>query len=177
MADLRTKNLKLAKRLLLSGCLMFGFGFALVPLYDIFCEVTGLNGKLINIGEPKVEIGVDKTRTIKVQLLAVNNVAMPWGFAANTAEISVYPGEQKMTAYTIQNRTNNFMVGQAVPSISPSEAAPYLHKINCFCFNEQPLNSKETKQMPLLFTVSPDLPAHIHTISLSYTLFDITPKS
>ena len=163
-------------RLTLLTVLMFGFGFLLVPLYDVFCQITGLNGKVLNTG-PVTEVGVDTERRIRVQFIAVNNEAMPWQFAPVERELTVYPGEMKHTAYRVTNPSVRFMVGQAVPSVAPSEAAEYLHKVNCFCFENQPLQAGETKDMPLLFTVDAALPEHISTITLSYTLFDITPQA
>jgi len=173
MEPLKAKNRRLVGRLALSAILMFGFGFALVPLYDVFCEVTGLNGKVTRSGP--VTLQTDASRTVKVQLIATNNESMPWNFKAATPEVEVRPGEDHLTAYHAHNPTGRWMLGQAVPSVSPSEAAQYLHKVNCFCFDQQPLQAQESREMPLLFVVDPELPAHISTITLSYTLFDITP--
>lgn len=173
MESLKVKNRNLVARLILGAVLMFGFGFALVPLYDVFCEVTGLNGKVNRSGP--VQLQTDQARTVKVQFIATNNESMPWEFRAAAAELVVHPGEDKLTAYHAHNPTGRWMLGQAIPSVSPSEAAQYLHKVNCFCFDQQPLQAQESREMPLMFVVDPDLPAHINTITLSYTLFDITP--
>ena len=161
------------------GCvLMFGFGFALVPLYDVFCRVTGLNGKVELVPAHPEKLGqIDKTRQVKLQLVAVNNETMPWRFKPENSIVELSPGEMYQTAYIARNLTSGFMIAQAVPSVSPSEAAPYLNKINCFCFERQPLLAQEEKAMPLVLSVDPELPKHIHTITLSYTLFDITPES
>jgi len=173
MEPLRAKNRRLVGRLAGTALLMFGFGFALVPLYDVFCEITGLNGKVTNTGP--VSLGPDTTRTVRVQLIATNNEAMPWEFRAQSPVLEVHPGEDRLTAYHAHNPTGRWMLGQAVPSVSPAEAAQYLHKVNCFCFDQQPLQAQESREMPLMFVVDPALPAHITTITLSYTLFDITP--
>lgn len=169
------KNSKTLKTLLVSSVLMFGFGFALVPLYDVFCEITGLNGKVTRQGNEGVPLAVNDHREIRVQFLAINNEAMPWDFKPKQTVIKVNPGETKHTAYIAYNPTSRKMVGQAVPSVSPAEAAQYLHKVNCFCFDSQPLESDEVREMPLLFVIDPELPAHLKTLTLSYTLFDITP--
>lgn len=162
---------------LILGCvLMFGFGFALVPLYDVFCQITGLNGK-VQLVEATPSGFVDDSRLVKLQLVAVNNETMPWQFKPQTEVVKLAPGEMYQTAYMARNLTSAFMVAQAVPSVSPSEAAPYLQKVNCFCFDRQPLKAQEEKAMPLVISVAPELPQHIHTITLSYTLFDITPES
>ena len=167
------KNRSTVRTLIFSCVLMFGFGFALVPLYDVFCRITGLNGKVLNTG-PDIPAGSDKSRTIRVQMIAVNNESMPWEFRALSPMVTVYPGESKQAAYLAHNPTSQKMVAQAIPSVSPSEAAQYLHKVNCFCFDQQPLDSLETREMPLLFVIDPELPTYIRTITLSYTLFDIT---
>lgn len=167
------KNRSIVRTLLFSCVLMFGFGFALVPLYDVFCRITGLNGKVTSTG-PVAPAGSDKSRIVRVQMIAVNNESMPWAFRALSPVVKVYPGESKHAAYLAHNPTTQRMVAQAIPSVSPSEAAQYLHKVNCFCFDRQPLNSLETKEMPLVFVIDPKLPDHISTVTLSYTLFDIT---
>lgn len=172
----RRKTLRLVRNLAFGSVLMFGFGFLLVPLYDVFCRVTGLNGKVLNTGPLNEEVRENRQRQIKVQLLATNNEGMPWQFAPAEHQLTVFPGEMKQTHYTAFNPTADWMVAQAVPSVAPSEAAAYLHKVNCFCFDQQPLNSHERREMPLLFVVAAELPAHISTITLSYTLFDITPE-
>lgn len=176
MQPFKQRNAAVVRRLLLGAVLMFGFGFALVPLYDVFCRITGLNGKITNIGQPDEKMVVDIKRQVTLQMIAINNESMPWTFKPQQREITVNPGQQKQAAYIVKNNTEQYMVAQAVPSVSPAEAAEYLHKINCFCFDRQPLESLEKKEMPLVFVISPDLPKHINTITLSYTLFDITNK-
>ncbi|MGH1460883.1 MAG: cytochrome c oxidase assembly protein [Neptuniibacter sp.] len=172
----KPKHTRTVFTLLLSSVLMFGFGFALVPLYDVFCRVTGLNGKVELVSVHPDELGaVDRGRQIKLQLVATNNETMPWLFKPQNSIVKLAPGEMYRTSYIARNQTTDFMIAQAVPSVSPSEAAPYLQKINCFCFERQPLKAQEEKAMPLVLSVAPELPDHIHTITLSYTLFDITP--
>ncbi|SER11358.1 cytochrome c oxidase assembly protein subunit 11 [Amphritea atlantica] len=177
MNQLQQRNRSLLIKLLAGTVLMFGFGFLLVPLYDVFCDVTGLNGKLQNTGALTQEYKVDSKRQIRVQFLAVNNESMPWRLRPEQAEISVHPGQMTQTAFLAFNPTERNMVAQAIPSVAPSEAAPYLHKVNCFCFEQQPLAAGEKRAMPLVFMVDDQLPGYISTITLSYTLFDITPES
>lgn len=167
-------NRRLITRLLLVTVLMFGFGFALVPLYDVFCRVTGLNGKITNTG-PVEQTAIDEQRQIKVRLIGVNNEGMPWQFSPMDSLVEVNPGEMRKTAFQATNPTGRSMVAQAIPSVAPGEAAQYLHKVNCFCFNSQTLAAGESVDMPLLFVIDRDLPEHIHSITLSYTLFDISP--
>ena len=166
-----TKRLSL--RLATAAIAVFGFGFALVPLYDVFCDITGLNGKNFNQGPIQIST-VDESRTVKVQFITVNPGNMPWNFEPTERSIRVSPGEDRQTVFYAKNPTTNWMVAQAVPSVTPSEAAPYLHKVNCFCFERQPLEAGADTEMPLLFIVDPKLPEHISTITLSYALYDLT---
>ena len=158
---------------------MFVFAvFIMPPLYDLFCDVTGLNGKTgdaISV-EQVNQIGVDKTRKIKVQFLANNNENMPWDFKPQVQTITVHPGEPTVINYLAKNTTGSDMVAQAVPSLVPFKAANYFHKTECFCFNQQPLAAGEDAELGLSFIVDVDLPKHIRTITLSYTLFDITQQ-
>lgn len=166
---------RLVRKLVLGAVLMFGFGFALVPLYDVFCEVTGLNGKITNTG-PVAVAGPDTSRQIKVRLIAVHNEGMPWEFGPLDGVIRAHPGEMKQTAFMAANPTARRMVAQAIPSVAPAEAAQYLHKVNCFCFEQQALMAGESVEMPLLFVIDKKLPEHIRSLTLSYTLFDISPE-
>lgn len=158
-----------------SALLMFGFGFALVPLYDVFCRITGLNGK-VDLVQAEPSAFIDSERKVELQLVAINNETIPWRFKPENPIVALSPGEMHQTAYRAENMTAQYMIAQAVPSVSPSEAAPFVQKINCFCFERQPLNAGEERAMPLVISIDPKLPKHIHTITLSYTLFDITPK-
>ena len=169
----QVKTKRLVVRLATAAVLMFGFGFAQVPLYEVFCDITGLNGKNFNEG-PAAISSIDRSRTVKVQFVTVNPADMPWEFRPNERTMRVFPGEDKVTAFYAKNPTPEWMVAQAVPSVTPSEAAPYLHKVNCFCFDRQPLEAGADTEMPLVFVVDPELPKHISTITLSYALYDLT---
>lgn len=166
-------NTRIAVRLGAAAVLMFGFGFALVPLYEVFCDITGLNGKNFGRGEVAA-METDRSRTVKVQFVSINPEEMPWDFKPVERTMRVFPGETKQTAYRATNSTSQWMVAQAVPSVTPAEAAAYLTKINCFCFERQPLEAGESQDLPMVFVVSPDLPAHISTITVSYALYNIT---
>jgi len=169
-------NRRLARRLLLAALLMFGFGFLLSPLYDVFCRVTGLNGKVTNTGALQRTVTVDAARRVRVQFIAVNNEGMPWRFEPEQPQLTLHPGEPQLTHFIAANPTHYTMVARAVPSVAPAEAARYLHKINCFCFEAQTLYGSESQRMPLVLMIDPELPAHIDTVTLSYTLFDITTE-
>ena len=154
---------------------MCGFAFALVPLYDLFCEVTGLNGKT---GGPYVfdeaSTEPDRSRLVKVNFLTNTNEGMPWKFWSGKGAVRVHPGEAKTVSFFVKNTTNKTMVAQAIPSLVPFSATDFFHKTECFCFEQQPLDGESEAQMPLQFIVDQDLPADIKTITLSYTLFDVT---
>jgi cytochrome c oxidase assembly protein subunit 11 len=150
---------------------MFGFAFALVPLYDVFCELTGLNGKTgeqVVVVEEPVRV-VD--REVKVEFLAHVGRGMPWEFRPEDAHITVQPGEMVTTNYYARNRADQGITGQAVPSVTPGLAAVHLHKVECFCFRQQQLAAGADMLMPLTFYVDAELPEDIETLSLSYTLF------
>jgi cytochrome c oxidase assembly protein subunit 11 len=155
---------------------MFVFAvWVMPPIYDVFCEITGLNGKTGGRYEA-VSTQVDTSRTITVQFVATNNEGMPWEFSPEVQTVKVHPGEQTRINYLAHNLTTNDMIGQAIPSLVPFKAANYFHKTECFCFEQQPLKAGESAELPMFFIVDLDLPEHIHTITLSYTLFDVTER-
>ncbi len=156
---------------------MFGFAYALVPLYQVFCEVTGLNGK--TSGRPADPVTISDTlvvasdREVTIQFLAIVGNGMPWEFRPEKHQLRVRLGEINTIDYYARNRANQAVTGQAVPSVAPGAAAKYLHKIECFCFSQQHLEAGEDRYMPLRFYIGVDLPEEIHTLSLSYTLFKV----
>ena len=154
---------------------MFAFVFVvMVPLYNVLCDALGINGKTSSEAYISVSAEVDETRSIKVQFIATNNDGMPWAFSPHVTEMLVHPGAANNTVFFAANPTTNAMVAQAIPSVSPSRAAEYFHKTECFCFEQQPLDGNGEAEMPLQFIVDQELPADIKTITLSYTLFDVT---
>lgn len=171
-------NRKLTFKLLLAVVLMFGFGFALVPLYDVMCKQLGINGKTNEVAaiQPK-GMQIDESRTIRVEFMAHISHNMPWTFTPKVTHIDVHPGQVIQTAYLTNNLSGSDLVGQAVPSVSPGQGATYFNKIECFCFSQQPLMAKAHAEMPLIFYIEPDIPDTIHTLTLSYTLYNITDKA
>ena len=154
---------------------MFAFVFVvMVPLYNVLCDALGINGKTSSEAYTSVVVQVDESRSVKVQFVATNNDGMPWVFSPDVTEMVVHPGAANDTVFFAANPTANSMIAQAVPSVSPSRAAEYFHKTECFCFEQQPLDGNSEAEMPLQFIVDQDLPADIKTITLSYTLFDVT---
>jgi cytochrome c oxidase assembly protein subunit 11 len=149
---------------------MFAFGFALVPLYDAFCTLTGYGGKTANAAETVV-VQPDMSRTVRVEFLASVARGAPWDFAPDVSHMDVHPGEIYETQYRATNLTATQLVAQAIPSIAPGAAAKYFRKTECFCFTTQAFAPRETRELKLAFMVAPELPAHVDTLSLAYTYF------
>jgi cytochrome c oxidase assembly protein subunit 11 len=155
---------------------MFGFGFALVPLYDLICDVTGLNGKTGDQYTVTSEQIIDEKRIVKVQFLANNNAGMSWEFRPVVRTMEVTPGELNLTNFYAHNPSSTAITAQAIPSVTPFRAARYLHKTECFCFEQQELQAGESLDMPLRFIVDASLPENVTTLTLSYTIFDISDQ-
>lgn len=168
----KAANRQVVKRLGLAAGLMFGFGFALVPLYDVFCDITGLNGKTGRIEkEQALSSKVDTGRLVTVEFMSTVHTDLPWEFKPLVRRIKVHPGEVTEVNYYARNLTDAQVAGQAVPSVAPGQAAKYFSKTECFCFTRQTLEAGEYKEMPLRFVVDPALPEEVRTVSLSYTFF------
>ncbi|MFT7243203.1 MAG: cytochrome c oxidase assembly protein subunit 11 [Candidatus Azotimanducaceae bacterium] len=155
---------------------MFGFGFALVPLYDLICDVTGLNGKTGDQYTVTSEQVIDENRIVKVQFLANNNAGMPWEFRPVVRTMEVTPGELNLTSFYVHNPSSTAITAQAIPSVTPFRAARYMHKTECFCFEQQELQAGESLDMPLRFIIDASLPENVTTLTLSYTIFDISDQ-
>jgi cytochrome c oxidase assembly protein subunit 11 len=164
-------NTKVIVKLLVTVVAMFGFGFALVPLYDVFCNVTGLNGKTGDQVSSFSSVATDTSREIKVEFLTSLNESMPWEFKAQKSSVTVHPGQPTKVDFLVRNKTNKDMIGQAIPSVAPGIAAKYFQKTECFCFTEQKLKAGEEKVMPVVFIVDPSISEDVHEITLSYTFF------
>ena len=170
--DRKQANQRVVKRLGIAAVLMFGFGFAMVPLYDVFCDITGINGKTGRIEqEEALSQRVDEDRLVTVEFLATVHSELPWEFRPMVRKIKVHPGEITEVNYYARNKTDNLVAGQAVPSLAPGLAAKYFNKTECFCFTRQSLGPGEGKKMPLRFVVDPELPDNVRTVSLSYTFY------
>ena len=169
------ENQQLVVRLLVFTAAMFGFGFfALPPLYDAFCEITGFGGRT-NTESQVAREAPDRTREIRVEFMTTVNNYAPWEFAADVDSMTVYPGKMYYATFTAKNLTDRQLVGQAIPSVSPVSASNHFQKIECFCFNSQEFAASEERALPLQFIVDPELPDYIDTITLSYTFFDTAP--
>ena len=183
--SLRIDNQRMLLKLAVVAGLMFGFGYALVPMYKAICELTGIN--ILALGEKELpgsgtarlakpeNTQVDTTRLITVEFDA--NARGPWHFKPMQASVQVHPGELTTVMYEFQNVQNRVMSAQAIPSYAPREAAAYFNKVECFCFNQYTLAPGEKKQWPVAFVVDPKLAKSVNTITLSYTFFEVGSKT
>lgn len=167
---------RLIGRLVLAVCASAAFGFALVPLYDTLCRVAGLNGKTFSRGGLVADGGapldrVDRTRLVTVEFTGTVMPGLPWEMRPLKNSVELHPGEMQQIAFLVRNTADHAVVGQAVPSVTPGQAAQYFHKIECFCFNQQTLGPGEAREMPLMFIVKPELDGDVRTITLSYAFF------
>jgi cytochrome c oxidase assembly protein subunit 11 len=165
-------------KLFVVAAMMFGFGFALVPMYRAICSITGINNlvqKDISAKEVK-NTQVDMSRTVSIEFDA--NARGPLKFKPEQNSLDLHPGEVMTVMYQVTNEQGRTVKAQAIPSYAPKQATEYFRKIECFCFTQQTLAPNETKRMPVVFVVDPKLPKDVKTITLSYTFFELdAPKS
>ncbi len=186
-ARLLGDNRRLLGKLLVIAALMFGFGYALVPMYRAICEALGIN--VLSLSEQRIANGtwsgrkaggadgntqVDTTRTVTVEFDA--NSRGPWDFKPALRSLQVHPGEMATVMYEFKNIQNRTMAAQAIPSYAPRQASPHFNKLECFCFNEYTLAAGEARQWPVVFVIDPKLPRDVTTITLSYTFFEVGGK-
>lgn len=177
VGKVKASNRRVLMLLAMVAVLMFGFAFALVPLYRIICNVAGVNSVATNTTRVEaadvVAMVVDTSRLITVEFDATVNGNLPWEFKPNIKKVQVHPGERKQVSYYFKNLSNQAVTTQSVPGVTPWQASKHFQKIECFCFNTQTLAAGEAVDMGLLFVIDPALPAEIKTLTLSYTIMDI----
>ncbi len=162
------------KKLGLFAIAMFGFGYVLVPIYDVLCDITGLNGKTGEISQSEAETKrVDVDRLVTVEFDTNVNPALPWKFKAAEYKMKVHPGEIAEAVFIVENESDRSVIGQAVPSVAPAQASLYFNKTECFCFTKQILEPGERKEIIVRFVVDTELPKKISTMTLSYTFFRV----
>ena len=178
---LRGDNVRMLGKLLVVTMLMFGFGYALVPLYKAVCTALGINvltlsDKVVSgrNSAPGANSQVDKSRTITVEFDA--NSRGIWKFKPAVNSVQVHPGELTTVMYEFTNTQNRTMAAQAIPSYAPMQAMAHFNKLQCFCFNEYTMRPGETRQWPVVFVIEPKLPKYVTTITLSYTFFEVGGK-
>jgi cytochrome c oxidase assembly protein subunit 11 len=174
----RSFNRSMLVKLFVVAAMMFGFGFALVPMYKAICQITGINNLVQkDVGEREAKnTQVDMSRSISVEFDA--NARGPLEFRPEKSNLDIHPGEVMTVMYQVTNDQARTVKAQAIPSYAPKQATEYFKKIECFCFTQQTLLPGETKRMPVVFVVDTKLPKDIKTITLSYTFFELdAPKS
>jgi cytochrome c oxidase assembly protein subunit 11 len=179
---LRRDNLRMVAKLLVVAGLMFGFAYALVPVYRAICAALGIN--VLALSDQKTGVTansaqvrntqVDTSRTILVEFDA--NARGVWDFKPAQRSLEVHPGEVATVMYEFRNPQARAIVAQAIPSYAPNQASPHFSKLECFCFNEYALQPGESKQWPVVFVIDPKLPKDVKTITLSYTFFEVGGK-
>lgn len=167
-------NRRVVKKTLIIVVAMFMFGFVALPaLYELICDSFGLNGQTEQVTEAEAaKINIDKSRVVRVTFNSIINSKLPWAFEPEIKHLELHPGELKRVNYVAKNLSGSDIVGQAIYSVSPIEAARYFKKTECFCFTQQLLKSGESKKMAVLFMLEPDLPENIKEVTLSYTFFN-----
>jgi len=165
-------NRKMLVKLAVIAAGMFGFGFALVPIYKAICDVTGINS-LLKADRAPVNTQVDANRTVTFEFDANTQQGLAWRFVPLQRSVSVHPGQMVVVEFEVANRSTVPVVGQAIPSYGPQAAAQYVKKLECFCFSQQLLQPGEVRRMPVQFVLDGDLPPELNTITLSYTFFEV----
>ena len=177
-SHLRSANRRLSLRLMVVVVAMFGFGYTILPLlYDAVCELTGLGGKPAVAAESQLSGREDTERLVTVQFLGTVNSSLPWEVRPTVTEMRVNPGRVYEATYFARNLSRNGTTGTATPNITPSKAAIYFTKTECFCFSVQQFDGGEGREMPLRFVVGAGLPPDVRTITLSYTFFNAEARS
>ena len=176
-----TENRHMGRKLLVVVVMMFGFGYALVPMYRAICDALGINVLSVSelqvpgIAPAPVNGQVDASRSITIEFDA--NARGPWDFKPAQHAMTVHPGEVATVMYEFRNRQNRTMSAQAIPSYAPSQAMAHFNKLECFCFSEHTLQPGESRTWPVVFVVDSKLPRDIRTITLSYTFFEVGGKT
>jgi cytochrome c oxidase assembly protein subunit 11 len=183
LTGLQRDNRRMVGKLAVITLAMFGFGYALVPMYRTICEALGINvlsvservtSGLASAGERKANTQIDTSRTITVEFDA--NARGPWDFKPAVNSVQVHPGELATVMYEFHNKQNRTMAAQAIPSYAPRNSMAHFNKLECFCFNEYTLKPGESRQWPVVFYIDPKLPKDVTTITLSYTFFEVPGK-
>ena len=166
-------HLKVAGKMLAVAIGMFGFGYLMVPMYNIICDITGLNGKTgrVSIESVASAPAASEDRTVIVEFVSSINQGGSWVFEPEVKSMVVQPGKLYTTSYYAENLSDDFVVAQATPSVTPFAAAKYFNKTECFCFTRQPFEGKSSKDMPVTFIIDEDLPLNVDRVTLSYTFF------
>jgi len=171
------RNIHSAVKYGIIACLMFGFGYALVPLYDVFCEVTGFGGRTDTITQQEVQAGhgveVDQNRLVRVQFSGHAATPLPWDFKAETFQAELKMGELYEFYYIVKNNGLSEITAQSTFNVTPAQAGGYIKKLECFCFTQQTLKAGEERRMLVRLMVDPSIPTKINELSLGYSFFQV----
>ena len=170
LASAAPDHRQVVKKTLIMCAAAFGFCFAMIPLYSIYCEITGANGKTGRMN-PASTAAVDRTRSVQIEFLTAVNSGLSWHFKPELSKLDVHPGELATAYFVATNDTDEAIVGNAVPSVAPNEASIYFNKTECFCFTEQMLKPGESRRMPVRFIVDSAMPKDITVLTLAYTFY------
>ncbi len=168
---MRSENRHLRVKLVLAACVMFGFGFAMIPFYRTICNVAGLNN-LLHADKKLSNTQVDVSRNVMVQFDA-NTQKLAWRFKPLQTNVNIHPGQMVRVDYEVENMLDRPVTGQAIPSYTPLAAEAHVNKLECFCFRQQTLAAHEKRVMPVVFTVDAELPKDVNVFTLSYTFFEV----
>lgn len=171
----RRSNRTIAVALTATVFVMFGFGYALVPLYDLFCEITGIGGKptIAALQGTGPDVQIDANRTVWVEFTGNSTNGLPWAIEPQINKTRVQPGEIHEISYLVKNTSDRDLVGQAIPSVTPMQAARHVVKLECFCFDNQTLAAGEEKLMPMRFYIDPEIDRDTRTVTMSYSFFEV----
>ncbi len=159
---------------------MFGFAFALVPLYNLICDVTGINSLFTQEKRIRIDADdsqIDKSRLVKLEFDATINGDLDWEFQPTQRSATVHPGQMMQTTYLLKNNTDQVISTQSIPGVTPWQATEFIKKVECFCFETQTLQPGEAKEMGLTYVIDPDLPEQYSTVTLSYTIMNLDRSS
>jgi cytochrome c oxidase assembly protein subunit 11 len=170
MTPPNARHRSLTLRLVFLTVAMFGFGFLLVPFYDLLCDITGIGGRTADIAAAMPE-AVDETRMVAIEFVTSVNESAPWEFRPASASLEARPGKLYLATFVARNLTTQALTGQAIPSVAPGQGAKYLKKVDCFCFESQDFAPGETRELTVQFYLDPALPKHVDRLTLSYTMF------
>lgn len=169
---MQPKRHRFAFRLAVLACLMFGFGYAMVPLYDLFCEVTGFGGKTETITSAEARSQqVDPNRTVRVQFTSHASTGLPWDFKSEQVQVDLKPGKLYEFYYVAKNRVDREVTAQSTFNVTPPQAGAHIKKLECFCFTQQTLKPNEERRMLVRLMVDPELPSNINELTLAYSFF------
>ncbi len=168
--SIRRSNRSLTLRLAALAAAMFGFGFLLVPFYDLLCEITGIGGRTAETAAP-MPAAADENRLVTIEFVAGVNEYAPWEFRPAVGKLEAQPGKLYMAKFIARNLTDRALTGQAIPSVAPGQGAKYLKKTDCFCFRSQDFAPAESRELIVQFYLDPALPEYVDRLTLSYTMF------